>query len=322
MQQSLTIGIIGSSRERHCLYLSQELERQGARSLILDNSPDQPYPLSYYEERDFYQDYDLSSITTYFLRALFLPSPAFDTSAIQAHIREEGYIAYAAERERYASWLAWLKTAPLHGRMIVNPVDTLIIHFAKPYQMESLRMAGIPIPATLITSDAKLLLDFCKHREVVYKPVAGGALCRLLTEDDKQPERLTALASAPVQFQEYIAGDDLRVFVLDGRVIASFLVAGEGIDYREQTSRLEYYPVSDEIAQMCVRACDTLGLIFSGVDLKLRPDGSVVMIECNPSPMFEGFDRVAPVPIVQQLASYLIEITRKNQARVVHAGVK
>lgn len=303
----ISVGIIGSTRERHCIYLQKELEHQGAQVVILDNTPDHPYPLTFCEGESDYKGLDLSNTKVYFLRALFLPTPAFDASTIQEQMKEEGYLAYAAERERYAAWLSWLKSAPYHGRLIVNPVDTLLIHFAKPYHLECLRAAGVPVPETLVTSNPEKVLAFSKNRDVVYKPVAGGAMCRLFKEEDQIPERLESLWTAPVQFQEYIEGQDVRVFVLDHRVIASFIVAGEGIDYREGTNKLEPYEVTPQIAELCIKACSALGLIFSGVDLKLRPDGSVVCIECNPSPMFEGFDQVAPVSIVSQLASWLIE---------------
>jgi len=301
--KEISIGIIGSEMERHSLYLSQELERQGARPFIMDNMPNRPFPLNFEEDKSDYEGLNLSETNVYFLRALFLPTPAFDSSEAAA----EGYASYAAERERYAAWLSWLMSAPYQNRLIVNPVDTLMIHFAKPYHIERLRSAGIPVPKTLVTGNPEKLLEFSRDREVIYKPVAGGALCRLLTEEDKHPERLEALATAPVQFQECIRGQDLRVFVLGGKVIASFIIEGEGIDYREGTKSVKHFEVTPEIAALSIKACQSLGLIFSGIDFKLRPDGSVVCIECNPSPMFEGFDRVAPVSIVSQLASYLIE---------------
>lgn len=294
--------------ERHCIYLSEELTRQGAEPLILNNAPDLAFPLSFHGTKAFYNDQEISDLHVIFMRALFLPTPAFDASEIEDRMKEQGYIAYAAHRERYAAWLSYLKLAALQGKQVINPIDSLLLHFAKPYQTETLRSKGLPVPETLVTSNAELLLDFCQDKEVVYKPVAGGALCRKLTEADKQPERLDRLASAPVQFQEYIPGPDLRVFVLNGRVIASFILESDHIDFREGSADLSVYPLEPEIAELCIRACRELGLLFSGVDLKLRADGSVVLIECNPSPMFEGFDRVLSgnERIAAQLADDLI----------------
>lgn len=316
--EEICVGIIGAENERHTLYLKEELERQGAKAIILDNSPDKPFPLSFCHSESHYRDFDLSNCRVFFLRTLFLPTPAFDASVIAEQIRRFGYSAYAAERERYAAWLSWLKSAGFHGRLIINPVDTLLIHFAKPYHLECLRAANIPVPQTLVTGDPEKVLAFCRGREVVYKPVAGGALCRLLKEEDKTPERLALLEAAPVQFQEYIEGRDLRVFVLENKVIASFFIKGEGIDYRESGGKVRVEPceISPEIGRMCIKACQTLGLIFGAMDIKLRPDGSAVCIECNPSPMFEGFDRFASVSIVSQLAAYLIEKARAVKREV------
>ncbi len=199
--EEISVGIIGSTLERHCIYLQKELEHQGAQVVILDNTPDHPYPLTFCKGDSHYEDLDLSNTKVYFLRALFLPTPAFDASTIEVQMKADGYLAYAAERERYAAWLSWLKSAPFHGRVIVNPVDTLLIHFAKPYHLECLRAAGVPVPETLVTSDPEKVLAFSQDRDIVYKPVAGGAMCRLLKEEDKQPERLESLWTAPVQFQ-------------------------------------------------------------------------------------------------------------------------
>ena len=67
----LKVGIIGAENERHCLYLAQALEAQGVHPIILDNSPDKPFPLSFYDQQCQYEDLDLSHIHVYFLRALF-----------------------------------------------------------------------------------------------------------------------------------------------------------------------------------------------------------------------------------------------------------
>lgn len=303
---TVTVGIIGSTEERHCMYLSAELERQGAKPIILDNAPDRPFPLTLNREETKYEDRSLNEIQTYFLRTLFLPTPAFLDEQAAVRVETEGYSAYAAERERYATWLSFLQGISLAGKLLVNPVDTLLLHFAKPYQMDLLQRASIPVPSTLITGDSDAVLRFSAHRDVVYKPVAGGALCRMLKPEDKTPERLNQLQTAPVMFQEYIPGDDIRVFVLNGKVIAAFRMSADEVDFREAQTKPEPFRIDETMESICLRACERLGLLFSGVDLKLQQDGSVILIECNPSPMFEGFDQVASQTVVSQLADFLI----------------
>lgn len=314
------VGIIGAANERHCLYVAAEIERNGARPLILDNSPDLPFPLTMAEEGVFYyKGENLDVVGSFYLRALFLPIPAFPTGPIERQLFEEGYRAYARERERYAAWLSWMREEASAGKPFVNAPDAGLWHFVKPHQLRMLRRAGLPVPATLVTSSSEALSEFWrKYRRVVYKPVAGGAHCRLLTEADLAPERLERLSAAPVLFQEYVPGADLRVFVLDGRVIAAFRVEGEdGVDYRIGQPNIEPYPADESVADIAVRACRALGLVFAGVDLKLAPDGRIVLLECNPSPMFEGFDRAAPVTVCSQLAAYLIDMARSGTARAV-----
>ncbi|ADG06746.1 ATP-grasp domain-containing protein [Kyrpidia tusciae] len=322
------VGIIGSPLERHCIYLAREIENQGAQAVVLNTAPNIPFPLTLEagleevgpdpgsgergrmvpQSREEYAGIDLWEIGAFFLRVFFLPTPAFDPD-VEA-LKEGGYVEYVAQRERYAAWLSWLKWLSETDRVLVNPVDTLLIHFAKPFQIERLRRAGIPVPRTLVTGDGETVRAFAAEREVVYKPVAGGALCRRLTREDLKPERLERLAGAPVLFQEYIPGEDIRVFVLGDRVIGAFRIEGEGLDYRGGAHRVEAVDIDKDIARASTAACRALGLLFSGVDVKRRPDGSWVILECNPAPMFEGFDTVASPTIVSQVARYLIEAAR------------
>ncbi|CAH1204118.1 hypothetical protein PAECIP111893_02145 [Paenibacillus plantiphilus] len=331
MSSDITVGIVGAAAERHCLYLKDELNKQGAAAVILDTVAMPSFPLALRSSGSLdideamvnrsrlsgyeagYNGQPLHPVQVFFLRALFLPTPSFDAGEIQEQIEREGYVAYAAQRERYATWLSWLKCLTVHGKLLINPVDTLLLHFAKPYQVEMLRMAGIPVPDTLVTGNGDDVLSFSRDRDVIYKPVAGGAHCHLLKEADKQPERLKTLKYAPAMFQEYVPGKDIRVFVLDGRILGAFELEGEGVDYRAGQASVTPISISETVAELCIRACRTVGLLFSGVDLKMREDGSFVMLECNPSPMFEGFDRTSPISIVSQLAAYMIDQAHARQ---------
>src|SRR5262249_35007462 len=91
----------------------------------------------------------------------------------------------AVDRERYGMWVWWLSSAVRRGQTVVNTVDANNLHQLKPLQLDLLREAGMLVPATLITSDAASLRRFYeKHRQVITKPIGGGALARLLSEAD------------------------------------------------------------------------------------------------------------------------------------------
>ncbi|MGH3927293.1 MAG: ATP-grasp domain-containing protein, partial [Pseudonocardiaceae bacterium] len=122
--------------------------------------------------------------------------------------------AYAGGRERRSFVFSFVAALERGGAFLVNPPATFGQHFLKLEQLQLLRDAAVPIPRTLATNDPAAVIDFAHSvgGPIVYKPVAGGALCRRVTADDLRPERLTLLANAPVLFQEEIPGRNLRVY--------------------------------------------------------------------------------------------------------------
>lgn len=309
MEKRRIVGIIGSERESHTIYLAQEIARQGGEPLILDAAPDRPFPLTLDENRGaYYQGIDLRAIKAFYLRTLFIPTPAFDIEPLLPNLIQEGYVAYASERERYAAWISFLKRLSQIGKEVINDVDTLLMHFAKPYQLTRLGEFGLPVPKTLVTSDPEAVLRFAASGPLVYKPIAGGALTRLVQEEDLSSERLSLIVHAPVMFQEYIKGKDIRVFVLDGEVIAAFYIEGVDIDYRAGKSTVKPFHPSEELRKLSIMAAKAVGMTFTGIDFKEQADGHLVILECNPAPMFMGFDQYVEGRIVKRLAKRLLNI--------------
>ena len=46
--------------------------------------------------------------------------------------------------------------------------------------------------------------------------------------------------------------------------------------------------------------------MWTGIDLRLTPEGRYVFLEANPSPMFLGFERQTGLPITDNLAALLV----------------
>jgi glutathione synthase/RimK-type ligase-like ATP-grasp enzyme len=63
--------------------------------------------------------------------------------------------------------------------------------------------------------------------------------------------------------------------------------------------------LSDELAEMCVRLAEGLGLAFTGIDLKITPDNRVYCFEVNPSPAFSYYEANTGQPIARAVAEYL-----------------
>lgn len=304
------IGIIGSARERQCAYLGRLLEGAGGEPVHIETVPETPSPLSLLLEprsregvaKTLHRRGELEDVDVFYFRMVLGFDPLLELVPDPAERRSRA--EYAAERERRNLWYAWLALLEREGRFLVNPPSAG--HPSKVYQATVLAAAGVPVPASLATSDPELLVEFAAGREVVYKPLNGGAYCRKLTEDDLCPERLRALTRAPVLFQEYVPGVDVRVFVVGEDVPVAIRIEAEGLDYRAHPAVCRPIPLPREVEEWSLESARLLGLRFTGIDWRLTPGGDWVLLECNSSPMFEGFDAETGGRIGQALAGYLL----------------
>jgi glutathione synthase/RimK-type ligase-like ATP-grasp enzyme len=213
---------------------------------------------------------------------------------------------YAAERERHALLHSALRGLELDGRLFVNPLSRFEWHFFKLYQAACLSRSGILVPASLGTDDPRAARAFASaHDAVAAKPLAGGALVERLTEAEFSKERLKALAFAPVLLQEYIDGEELRVYVLDGEPIATFSIPTGGVaDARERLDEAQYCVPTAAVSEVAARAATALELVFTAVDIRVAADGRVVVLECNPTPAIGFHDKKGIV--LDKLARFLV----------------
>jgi glutathione synthase/RimK-type ligase-like ATP-grasp enzyme len=188
------------------------------------------------------------------------------------------------------------------GIPVYNP-PTGRERITKPYQISLLAGAGLPVPETRWTNDPDEVRRFAEGRRVAYKPVVGGAATKEL--EPKDFDRLDRLAAAPVCFQELLPGEDVRVYVIDGRIVCGIRIVTDAIDFRQNEKELVAFQVDDELSDICIRATRTLGLRFTGMDLKGAVDGKLRILELNPSPMFLGFDARSGTDILGALCAAL-----------------
>jgi glutathione synthase/RimK-type ligase-like ATP-grasp enzyme len=142
--------------------------------------------------------------------------------------------------------------------------------------------------------------------DIVYKSTSGERSI-VTSFTDADVERLSLLASAPVQFQEFVLGLDVRAHVVGSEVFAT-AVESEAVDYRYDTSgrtRMTPIQLPAEIAAECVAVTRRLGLELSGVDLRFADDGRVVCFEVNPSPAFIVYEDQTGQPIAAAIARRL-----------------
>lgn len=191
------------------------------------------------------------------------------------------------------------------GVPIYNPPSARM-NITKPYQIAILAAAGLPVPRTLWSNDPDEARSFCRSQPAIYKPVAGGASTRTVTDKDLTNDRLQALQTAPVCFQELLPGDDIRAYVIDGKVEVALRIVTDAIDFRQNEQRIEIIELEALVAEHCVRAASVLGLRWTGMDLKGTANGCLKILELNPSAMFLGFDSRSGSDIRTSLSNALM----------------
>lgn len=200
----------------------------------------------------------------------------------------------------------WCEIAPIP---VINRTIPMGSNFSKPYQAQLIHEQGFAVPETLITNDPDLVREFYhKHGKVIYKSISSIRSI-VQTLDDTDLERLDNIRWCPTQFQEFVEGTNVRVHVVDTSVFAT-AVTTDVTDYRYAHRQgghttLEAIELSDDLAERCIRLSKALGLIFTGVDLKITPDGEVFCLEVNPSPAFSYYEENTGQPIARAVACHL-----------------
>jgi len=283
--------LVGSALDEHVAALHASLQSRGVATVVLDSLTFPATPrLTLGADADDIRidDRNIGRPTAIYLRSLYLSPLAFGVD-MDKEMDDDWRTSLVILREKAEVLIAVMRRWEAMGLPIYNPLSVSDA-VRKPYQLAELAKAGLPVPETLWTNDPAAVRRFASERRIAYKPIAGGAATRELSADDLDDAKLARLANAPVTFQELLPGRDVRVFVLDGRVVAAFQIHSQALDYRQNEEKVERIDLDPAVERLCLRAASITGLRFTGMDLKETADGTPKILELNPSPMFLGFD--------------------------------
>ncbi|HIJ74807.1 MAG TPA: ATP-grasp domain-containing protein [Candidatus Hydrogenedentes bacterium] len=229
--------------------------------------------------------------------------PAFERDLAE---RPRGLIAQCDEKR--AMLESVLRTLERRGCPVVNTLEANAQHSQKPYQLDLLRAAGLPVPRWLATNDPAAVRRFTQDvGRAIYKPLAGGAAVQFLEPKDLTDERLDALSLAAVLFQEYIEGTSVRAFVVGRRVVAAAQIHSSELDYRRKEDAVLPTRLTPDERTAVVGAARACRMPFTGVDF-IRVTQGFVLIECNPSPMFATFERKTALDVAGPFAQFLLRL--------------
>ena len=242
---------------------------------------------------------DFSELTGVYFRNVFSDEPADEAVKTE----KVGHV-YPQTDPRIAGVLNGVPC-----RVVNRPASTYS-NRSKPYQALIIRHFGFKIPRTLITNDPQAALAFYAECEgkVIRKSISGvRSIVRRMNQQNFG--NLESLAHSPIQLQEYLPGDNIRVHVIGERVFA-VRIKSEAVDYRY--SGAEGYArtmvpatLPEDVATNCIRVTKEFGLAMSGIDLKETPAGDYFCFEVNTSPAFPFYESLARPVIADTLAEFL-----------------
>ncbi len=205
------------------------------------------------------------------------------------------------------------------GTPVVNPWLPMLIARDKYLSLLKLRNAGLPVPPTLLTENLGAVTAFARRwGRVVFKPLVGSLGLGAFKADNVDLAYHIAATllslSRPIYMQAFIerlGGSDIRLFVVDNEVVAAVERLPPPGDWRTNVARggrTKPYKPSQEEVEIAIRAVETLGLYYAGVDLARSKDGALYVLEVNASPNWRGLFEatgVDPSPLIADLLEKL-----------------
>jgi gamma-F420-2:alpha-L-glutamate ligase len=200
------------------------------------------------------------------------------------------------------------------GVPVFNNADTLERVRDKLHAHQILAESNLPTPDTML---AKFPINVELVEETLGFPVIvktlHGALGSgvFLIENAKSFQDLMTLVHETqpnilMIFQKFIAsskGRDLRVFVVQGKVVASMQRTAKAGDFKANFSQggsVEAFEIDKKAAEISIKTAAALNIQVAGIDLLFTEDGYTIC-EANTFPGFKGLEKATGVNIPEAI---------------------
>jgi ribosomal protein S6--L-glutamate ligase len=202
------------------------------------------------------------------------------------------------------------------GVPVLNPPKAVECAVDKYLCSVRLEAAGLPVPPTIVCERADAALDAFERLggDVVVKPIFGSEGRGIVRVDDRdlalRTFRTLERIGAVLYIQQFLPneGFDLRVLVLDGRVLGAMQRrAGLG-EFRANVSRrglAERHEPTGRERELALGAALATGARLAGVDLLYRRDGACFVIEVNAVPGWRAFGRATGCDVAAETIASL-----------------
>lgn len=195
--------------------------------------------------------------------------------------------------------------------------------------LQLLARAGVGIPKTVFTRDGREvedLIDELGDLPVIIKLARGTHGNGVVLAETKKAAKSVMQAfhvmdddGTNILMQEFIresAGEDIRIFVVNGKVVASMKRKGLDDDFRSnlhQGGEGTAIKLSEEERRAAQKAAKAMGLPICGVDI-MRSSRGPLILEVNSSPGF-GIEKVTGRNVAAKIVEYVEQTAKKTKRR-------
>lgn len=185
--------------------------------------------------------------------------------------------------------------------------------------LQVLARTGVGIPKTVFTRNSRDIdgmLDEIGDLPVIIKLARGTHGNGVVLAETKKAAKSVMQAfyvmdddGTNILLQEFVkesAGEDIRVFIVDGKVVASMKRKGLDDDFRSnlhQGGQGEMVTLKVSEKRIAQKAAKAMGLSICGVDIMRSKHGPLVL-EVNSSPGF-GIEKVTGINIGSKIVEYV-----------------
>lgn len=218
---------------------------------------------------------------------------------------------------------------------VYTPINSIAITRSrdKLRSIQLMARAGVGIPKTVFsrnTADIDDLLEQVGGTPVIIKLARGTHGNGVVLAETKKAAKSVLQAfylsnddGTNILLQEFVeesAGEDIRAFVVGGRVVASMKRQSLDDDFRSnlhQGGSGEMVKLTDEEKKTAIKAAKAMGLPICGVDM-MRSSRGPLVLEVNSSPGF-GIEKVTGRNVAAKVIDY-VEINAKRRNKKDKVG--
>lgn len=146
---------------------------------------------------------------------------------------------------------------------------------------------------------------------IVIKPEFGsfGINIKMANNKEELLQYTKDLSGYRLVYQEYIDYiSDIRVYVIDKKVIASVERKSFGKEFRANTTlggSMHLYSINDELEKIAIEATNAFKSEISGVDLLIDKTGKVHVCEVNTNSHFHNLYKMTGINLCEGIISYI-----------------